>query len=132
MGTLTVRENLHFSAALRLPSTFTKQQRDRRVKKVIKELGLRNCADTKVRLCLCSIKSTCNVCFLDWNRVYSWCIWWGEEEDKHWNGTHHRAPGSVPGRAHHWTGCQYSCVCGGKAESVRNCMDTYSRTSFFS
>ena len=55
MGTLTVRENLHFSAALRLPSTFTKQQRDMRVKKVIKELGLRNCADTKVCLCLCSI-----------------------------------------------------------------------------
>ena len=48
MGTLSVRENLHFSAALRLPSSTTRQQRAERVKMVIKELGLQYCADTKV------------------------------------------------------------------------------------
>ena len=25
----------------------------------------------------------------DWNRVYPWCIWRGEEADQHRNGTHH-------------------------------------------
>ena len=48
MGTLSVRENLHFSAALRLPSHLTLQQRKERVEKVISELGLTKCADTKV------------------------------------------------------------------------------------
>ena len=48
MGTLTVRENLHFSAALRLPATTSWRQRRERVEKVINELGLSACADTKV------------------------------------------------------------------------------------
>ena len=48
MGTLSVRENLHFSAALRLPSSTTRRERKQRVEKVIKELGLQLCADTKV------------------------------------------------------------------------------------
>ncbi len=48
MGTLSVRENLHFSAALRLPSSTTRSQRRERVEKVISELGLQSCADTKV------------------------------------------------------------------------------------
>ena len=48
MGTLTVRENLHFSAALRLPSRTTWEQRKKRVEKVIEELGLSDCASTKV------------------------------------------------------------------------------------
>ena len=48
MGTLTVRENFHFSAALRLPSHVTYKQRKERVEKVINELGLTKCADTKV------------------------------------------------------------------------------------
>lgn len=48
MGTLSVRENLHFSAALRLPSSTTRQQRRERVEKVITELGLQHCANTKV------------------------------------------------------------------------------------
>ena len=48
MGTLSVRENFHFSAALRLPSHLTLQQRKERVEKVISELGLTKCADTKV------------------------------------------------------------------------------------
>lgn len=48
MGTLSVRENLQFSAALRLPSHMTRQQRGKRVERVISELGLESCADTKV------------------------------------------------------------------------------------
>lgn len=48
MGTLSVRENLHFSAALRLPSHMTHKQRKERVEKVIDELGLKRCANTKV------------------------------------------------------------------------------------
>ena len=49
MGTLSVRENLHFSAALRLPSHTTWEQRKLRVEKVINELGLSGCSDTKVK-----------------------------------------------------------------------------------
>lgn len=48
MGSLSVRENLQFSAALRLPSYMTRQQRRERVEKVISELGLESCAKTKV------------------------------------------------------------------------------------
>ena len=48
MGTLTVRENLHFSAALRLPSHMTFKQRKERVESIIDELGLTKCANTKV------------------------------------------------------------------------------------
>lgn len=48
MGSLSVRENLQFSAALRLPSYMTRQQRRQRVEKVISELGLQFCANTKV------------------------------------------------------------------------------------
>ena len=48
MGTLTVRENLAFSAALRLPSNMSSKERKQRVEKVILELGLTACADTKV------------------------------------------------------------------------------------
>ncbi|XP_072050160.1 broad substrate specificity ATP-binding cassette transporter ABCG2-like [Amphiura filiformis] len=48
MGSLTVRENLSFCAALRLPGHYTKEQRLRRVNIVIAELDLHDCADTKV------------------------------------------------------------------------------------
>ena len=49
MGTLTVRENLSFSAALRLPTTISNQEKRERVDEVINELGLNECKDTKVR-----------------------------------------------------------------------------------
>lgn len=49
MGTLTVRENFEFSAALRLPSKLSRRERNERVDTVIQELGLGHCADTKVR-----------------------------------------------------------------------------------
>ena len=48
LGTLSVRENLQFSAALRLPSHMTRQQRKDRVERVIEILNLQKCASTKV------------------------------------------------------------------------------------
>ncbi|XP_066911923.1 broad substrate specificity ATP-binding cassette transporter ABCG2-like isoform X2 [Clytia hemisphaerica] len=48
MGTMTVRENLAFSAALRLPKEFTKEERERRVNQTIQDLGLFRCAETRV------------------------------------------------------------------------------------
>ena len=50
MGTLTVRENIAFSAALRLPhSALSRKQRAEKVETVINELGLSDIADSKVR-----------------------------------------------------------------------------------
>ncbi|KFV42387.1 ATP-binding cassette sub-family G member 2, partial [Tyto alba] len=48
MGTLTVRENLKFSAALRLPNSVKEQEKNERVNQIIKELGLSKVADSKV------------------------------------------------------------------------------------
>ncbi|NXE25713.1 ABCG2 protein, partial [Ardeotis kori] len=48
MGTMTVRENLHFSAALRLPSSITVKEKEERVTQIISELGLNKVADAKV------------------------------------------------------------------------------------
>ncbi|KAF0880193.1 ABCG2 protein, partial [Crocuta crocuta] len=48
MGTLTVRENLQFSAALRLPTTMTTYEKNMRINRVIQELGLDKVADSKV------------------------------------------------------------------------------------
>uniref|UniRef100_A0A8C3S7C8 ABC transporter domain-containing protein n=1 Tax=Chelydra serpentina TaxID=8475 RepID=A0A8C3S7C8_CHESE len=48
MGTLTVRENFEFSAALRLPSTVPEQEKKERVNQIIRELGLAKVADSKV------------------------------------------------------------------------------------
>ena len=48
MGTLTVRENLEFSANLRLSKDVSREERKRRVEDVIKELGLNLCSETKV------------------------------------------------------------------------------------
>ncbi|PAA61248.1 hypothetical protein BOX15_Mlig010405g1 [Macrostomum lignano] len=48
MGTLTVRENLRFSAALRLPGSVTDLERRRKVESVIEELGLSKVADSKI------------------------------------------------------------------------------------
>ena len=49
MGMLTVRENIEFSAALRLPSSTTQSQRREKVDEVIADLGLSACANTRVR-----------------------------------------------------------------------------------
>ncbi|NXL05492.1 ABCG2 protein, partial [Mesembrinibis cayennensis] len=48
VGTLTVRENLKFSAALRLPKSVKEQEKNERVNQIIKELGLSKVADSKV------------------------------------------------------------------------------------
>ncbi|CAI5774290.1 ATP-binding cassette sub-family G member 2-like [Podarcis lilfordi] len=48
MGTMTVRENLLFSAALRLPNSISFQEKEERVVQIINELGLSKVADTKV------------------------------------------------------------------------------------
>ena len=49
MGTLSVRENIAFSAALRLPMSITKKERSDKVESVISELGLSHVANTMVR-----------------------------------------------------------------------------------
>uniref|UniRef100_A0A8D2PR11 ATP binding cassette subfamily G member 2 (Junior blood group) n=1 Tax=Zosterops lateralis melanops TaxID=1220523 RepID=A0A8D2PR11_ZOSLA len=48
MGTLTVRENLNFSAALRLPKSVKEREKNEQVNQIIKELGLSKVADSKV------------------------------------------------------------------------------------
>lgn len=47
-GTLTVRENIMFSANLRLPQSMLIEQRVERVCRIIKQLGLSQCADTRM------------------------------------------------------------------------------------
>ncbi len=49
MGTLTVRENLLFSANLRLPGSITPAEKERRVDETIRELGLTECQNSKVQ-----------------------------------------------------------------------------------
>ncbi|XP_013008220.1 broad substrate specificity ATP-binding cassette transporter ABCG2-like isoform X2 [Cavia porcellus] len=48
MGTLTVRENLRFSAALRLPMTMTNHEKNRKINEIIEQLGLCKVADVQV------------------------------------------------------------------------------------
>lgn len=48
MGTLTVRENLMFSASLRLPSEIGDNDRNQRVEMIINDLGLNKVSDSKV------------------------------------------------------------------------------------
>ena len=47
-GTLTVRENLMFSANVRLPAEVSDAERISRVTQVIQDLGLESCADTRM------------------------------------------------------------------------------------
>ncbi|XP_034532463.1 broad substrate specificity ATP-binding cassette transporter ABCG2-like [Notolabrus celidotus] len=48
MGTLTVRENFSFSAALRLPESVSQEEKEKKVNRLIKELGLGRVADSRV------------------------------------------------------------------------------------
>ena len=48
LGTLTVRENLMFSAELRVPEHLGTAECARRVQQAIEELGLTKCAETLV------------------------------------------------------------------------------------
>lgn len=45
---LTVRENLHFAAGLRLPTYLSKNEKVQRAEAVLLKMGLRDCADTLV------------------------------------------------------------------------------------
>ncbi|CAF4140861.1 unnamed protein product, partial [Rotaria magnacalcarata] len=47
-GTLTVRENLMFSAKVRIPDSISDDVRRERVSSVIQNLGLAGCADSKI------------------------------------------------------------------------------------
>lgn len=47
-GTLTVRENLMFSARVRLPDEISNDERRERVTSVIRDLSLETCADTRI------------------------------------------------------------------------------------
>ncbi|WJX78382.1 hypothetical protein P8452_61611 [Trifolium repens] len=48
LGTLTVKETLTYSANMRLPSKMTKQEIDKVVEETIIEMGLEDCANTKI------------------------------------------------------------------------------------
>jgi ATP-binding cassette subfamily G (WHITE) protein 2 len=48
LGCLTVKENISFSAALRLPSSMGKQKKQARVETVLSDLHLNAVADFKV------------------------------------------------------------------------------------
>ena len=48
LPSLTVRETLFYAASLRLPSSTTSQQHRQLVEEIILELGLKECADTRV------------------------------------------------------------------------------------
>ena len=52
-GTLSVRENIMFSASLQLPSDTTKEDKAEVVDGVVKDLGLSHVADTWVSDVLC-------------------------------------------------------------------------------
>lgn len=108
MGTLTVRENLRFSAALRLPSSVPQSEKEARVNHLIKELGLTKVADSKVNMHTLLIDKNFVVCLslqdIRWgqNKLtagFRLCVfssgghtddpgnlWRREEEDKHWYG----------------------------------------------
>jgi len=61
MGTLTIRENLMFSANLRLPSSMSQKDKRQRVKDTLQELGLTSCADTKVsHIIICNRQLHCD------------------------------------------------------------------------
>ena len=64
MGTLSVRENLAFSAALRLPMSLTRTERLNKVESVISELGLSHVANTKVRVHVCVCVCVFVVCVI--------------------------------------------------------------------
>ena len=48
MGTLTVKENISFSAKLRMAPGLSDEERDELVNDVVEELGLTHVADSKV------------------------------------------------------------------------------------
>ncbi len=47
-GTLTVRDDLRFSAALRLPKSIRQREKDEKIERLIQELELSKVADSRV------------------------------------------------------------------------------------
>ena len=73
MGTLSVRENLAFSAALRLPTSVSKQERDKKVESVIAELGLSHVASSMVIYTIYNQNAyTCARAHTQNNKTYSY------------------------------------------------------------
>lgn len=106
MGTLTVRENFAFSAALRLPTSVTQEEKEQKVDKLIQELGLGRVADSRVRsrdgdrrthrrTNRQNEKKTC--VFAGGHSADSWDLWRREEEDEHRYGADHRPARPLPG-----------------------------------
>ncbi|KAI4874092.1 hypothetical protein NFI96_016337 [Prochilodus magdalenae] len=76
MGTLTVRENLAFSANLRLsPTEHSSSDKEMKVESVIEELGLKDCADTKLKWAYLPLSFNS-----DRDSVFARCVWWGKEK----------------------------------------------------
>jgi len=63
MDMLTVRENVLFSARLRLPNTIGAKVREEKVDEILLELGLKNCANTRVCVNLKSLWSMLTLVF---------------------------------------------------------------------
>ena len=116
MGTLTVRENLMFSANLRLPKCISKEEKERKVDETLYELGLQACADSKVgkpeyispfgrdmtNKMIYNLKG--------WHSFDARSVRRREEAHEHRHGADHLAQGFVPRRTHHRTRLQH-CEC---------------------
>ena len=59
MGTLTVKENIMFSANMRLSAEIPKEEKERRVDETIEELGLTQVANHKVGLLVEDMTLSC-------------------------------------------------------------------------
>jgi len=80
-GVLTVRENVMFSAQLRLSRKMSYDEKVRKVNKLINELGLDDCCDTKVHTCDRNVRFMLVMYCSGWNYIKTWDIWWREEEN---------------------------------------------------
>ena len=49
MGTLTVRENINFSAMLRLPQATSEEERQRAVDIILSDLGIAHVSNSRVK-----------------------------------------------------------------------------------
>lgn len=71
MGTLSVRENLLFSANLRLsPQHYSSEDKASRVNSIIEDLGLTDCADTKVGYSIIHANSCITYCAVVLEKIH--------------------------------------------------------------
>lgn len=70
-----------FSAQLRLPRKMSYDEKVRKVNKLINELGLDDCCDTKVHTHDRNVHFTFVMYCSGWNYIKTWDIWWREEEN---------------------------------------------------